>query len=102
MLLETLGYDTDCAYDANSALTAAKVFLPDVILLDIGLPGANGYDVAKILRKQERFKNTKVIALTGYGQAGDRERALEAGFDYHLVKPIEIEKLTSLFKTFEV
>jgi PAS domain S-box-containing protein len=93
MLLSTLGYETITAYDSISALASAKQHLPDVVLLDIGLPGADGYQVARMLREQPELRHARLIALTGYGAARDRQRAAEAGFDHHLVKPVDINKL---------
>ncbi|MDB5729127.1 MAG: hybrid sensor histidine kinase/response regulator, partial [Noviherbaspirillum sp.] len=96
MFLDVSGYETDFAYDADSAVKGAQTFDPDVILLDIGLPGASGYDVTRALRKLPQFERTLIIALTGYGQARDREKALEAGFNHHLVKPVMLDSLLAL------
>ena len=73
-----------------------KSFNPDVVLLDIGLPRMDGYEVARRLRHSLLRKGAKLIALTGYGQAEDRERAQAAGFDAHLVKPVDLAALTRL------
>jgi CheY-like chemotaxis protein len=101
MLLDTYGYDTAYAYDAHSALEGAQQYKPDVILLDIGLPGASGYDVARALRALPGFSRTTMIALTGYGQMRDREKALEAGFNHHLVKPVSLDALIALIQQHE-
>jgi DNA-binding response OmpR family regulator len=69
---------------------------PDVILLDIGMPGMNGYEVARQLRAQAAFSDTLLVAVTGYGRASDVKQTESAGFDHHLVKPIDYEKLQSL------
>jgi PAS domain S-box-containing protein len=98
MFLDASGYETASACDADSAIKGAQEFGPDVILLDIGLPGASGYDVTRALRKLPQFAHTRIIALTGYGQARDRERALEAGFDHHLVKPVMLDTLLGLIR----
>lgn len=96
MLLDMYGYTTYTAGDAESALTAARTHIPDVILLDIGLPGTDGYAVADALKKDSAFANTTFIAVTGYGGDLDREMALQAGFDHHLVKPTDLEQLLAL------
>src|SRR5262249_12475934 len=88
-LLELLGHQVRTAGDGPAALVAADALPPDVILLDIGLPGMNGYEVAAHLRARQEFRTTRLIALTGWGQDADRERSREAGFDLHLVKPID-------------
>jgi CheY-like chemotaxis protein len=90
------GHEVRLAHDGPAALEVARVFQPEVILCDIGLPGMNGYEVAQRLRQQPGFKQTPLIALTGYGQEEARQRAREAGFDYHLVKPVEPEALGAL------
>ncbi len=89
LLLRLNGHEVRIAHDGPSALEAARSFEPQVVLCDIGLPGMDGYEVAARLRKRQDFKETPLIALTGYGQEGSRRRAKEAGFDYHLVKPVE-------------
>ena len=95
-MLEMIGHASQLTHDGISAVTVAKEYNPDVILLDIGLPGMSGYDVCRELRKQPAFKNTMMIAQTGWGQAKDRQQAYDAGFDHHLVKPVEFEKLAQL------
>jgi CheY-like chemotaxis protein len=79
------------------ALDIARSFRPEVALLDIGLPVMDGYELALKLRDQQGSDALRLIALTGYGQSEDRARALQAGFDHHLVKPIELHALTALF-----
>ena len=74
-------------------------YQPDFVLLDIGLPDMNGYKVAQQLRQQQRIKNVSLIAMTGYGQASDRQRSEEAGIDLHLVKPVDPKKLQDLLET---
>ena len=71
----------------------AKTYQPDVVLLDIGLPGITGYEVAEQLRRQPEFARTLLVAVTGYGQEEDRRRSREAGFNHHLVKPVSPETL---------
>ncbi len=94
-MLELIGHEFKLAHDGLEALEMAKAWQPDVILLDIGLPGMNGYEVCKTLREDYRFKNTIIIAQTGWGQERDRQLAMEAGFTHHLVKPIDLDKLTT-------
>jgi PAS domain S-box-containing protein len=93
LLLEESGHTVVVAHDGPTALAKADEFQPELILLDIGLPGMNGYEVARQLRQNPRTRNTVLAALTGYGQAGDREQALAAGFDRHFVKPVDIDEL---------
>jgi CheY-like chemotaxis protein len=93
MILRLSGYDVRCVYDGPSVLKAAKSYRPDVVVLDIGLPGLSGYDVARELREQPEFRRTPLVAVTGYGQEEDRRRSQEAGFDYHLTKPVDPEVL---------
>ena len=96
LLLEIDGHKTLQAYDGKDALEMAWAERPDVILLDIGLPEMNGYEVARVLRLSSEMRRTLLIALTGYGQPEDRSKSRTAGFDEHLVKPVEIEKLRKL------
>ena len=95
-LLTMFGHDVHTAYDGPSALAAATKYGPDVVLLDIGLPGMNGYDVAERLRNSPRFRRTTLIAFTGYGQEEDRQRARDAGFDDYLVKPVDPTTLAKI------
>jgi CheY-like chemotaxis protein len=89
MLLQLDGHETQAVYTSREALEQAQSFHPDIMLLDIGLPEMNGYEVARKLRSQPALKAIRLIAVTGYGQAVDRVRAREAGFDDHLMKPVE-------------
>ncbi len=86
-LLETMGHDVQTAYDGPHAVSVAVHYRPDAVFLDIGLPGMNGYEVARELRMLPGLAGTTLIAFTGYGQDEDRRRVFEAGFDHHLVKP---------------
>jgi PAS domain S-box-containing protein len=95
-VLEFWGHEVRAAYDGPGAIDSALSFRPEVVLLDIGLPGINGYGVARRLRQREDFKQTRLIALTGYGQEEDRRQSREAGFDHHLVKPVDPETLRAL------
>jgi PAS domain S-box-containing protein len=88
MLLKRMGHEVETAYDGLAAIEAARVYRPQVLFLDIGLPGMNGYEVARALR-EEGFEHALIVAISGYGQPDDRRRSREAGFDRHLVKPID-------------
>jgi signal transduction histidine kinase/DNA-binding response OmpR family regulator len=96
-LLEMCGHEVEVAEDGTSGVEMTLAAQPDVALIDIGLPGLDGYEVARRLRAQMTGpQRTRLIALTGYGQPDDRRRALEAGFDDHLVKPVDFDDLTRL------
>jgi CheY-like chemotaxis protein len=90
-LLEAMGHEAVVAYDGATALELAAEFHPDVALVDIGLPGMSGYEVARRMREQPQFRDMLLVAQTGWGRDEDRQRATEAGFNYHLVKPIDRE-----------
>lgn len=92
-LLTLLDYDVRTAEDAASALAIADVFQPHLILSDIGLPGMDGYELAPELRRVAGKRKLVLAAATGYGLASDKKKALEAGFDYHLVKPLDADML---------
>jgi CheY-like chemotaxis protein len=94
--LRQLGFIVETAHDAPSALRCAERLQPDVALLDVGLPVMNGYELAQQLRASRRGSELRLIALTGYGQEADRERAYHAGFDRHFVKPIDLGELWRL------
>lgn len=93
MLLNASGHDVRTACDGLSAVQTAVDFKPDVVLLDIGLPVMNGYQVARRIRQEPTLQNIVLIALTGYGQEADRQLAFEAGFNHHLVKPAGLVQL---------
>ena len=99
MLLKASGHDVRTAHDGLSAVEAAIDYRPNVVLLDIGLPGLNGYEVAKRLRQHRDLKNTVLIALTGYGQDTDRQTSQQAGFEHHLVKPARFDQLKKILTT---
>jgi CheY-like chemotaxis protein len=92
-LMRLSGFDTECVYDGPTALAAVQSKNPDVVVLDIGLPGMDGYEVARRLRAQDAFRRTPLIAVTGYGQENDRQRSVQAGFDEHFTKPVDPEEL---------
>jgi CheY-like chemotaxis protein len=87
LLLELYGYDVVVAYTGPAGVETAKQWRPEVVLCDIGLPGLDGYGVVRELRRYPATARTRMIAVTGYGDAQDRERSQEAGFDAHLTKP---------------
>jgi PAS domain S-box-containing protein len=95
-LLDLLGYETRTAHDGPSALSEASTFHPDVVLLDIGMPGMSGHEVARRLRRLPEGGRTLLVAMTGWGQDEDRRRSHEAGIDYHLVKPVDVTALQQL------
>jgi CheY-like chemotaxis protein len=95
-LLRLLGHDTRLASDGNAALSEMAAFKPDAAILDIGMPGLNGYEVAQRVRSNAELRRVFLIALTGWGQEGDKTQALEAGFDAHLTKPARIEVIQGM------
>jgi signal transduction histidine kinase/CheY-like chemotaxis protein len=95
-LLQYLGQEVYLAHDGVTALEAARAHVPEIVLLDIGLPRIDGYEVARRLRRDESLEGVLLVAMTGYGQEEDRRRAYEAGFDRHLIKPIDPDGLAEL------
>jgi signal transduction histidine kinase/ActR/RegA family two-component response regulator len=98
-LLRFSGHQVEIAHDGEAALRAVRDFRPEVVLLDIGLPGMSGYDVARELRARPECEGLVLAAVTGYGQDDDRRRAREAGFDYHLTKPLDPDTLTAFVES---
>ena len=96
ILLQAFGHDVRIAYDGPDAVKAALEFQPDVVLLDIGLPGLSGLEVARWIRKHAGLENIVLVAMTGYGQATDREHSQEAGCDHHLVKPVDFDQVRKI------
>ena len=94
--MKRLGHEVATAHTGPDGLEAARDHRPDFILLDIGLPGMDGYEVAARLRQDECCKDAVIIAVSGYGQEEDRRRSREAGFDHHLIKPLDQDVLLSL------
>lgn len=97
ILLRLNGHEIRTAYDGPSALALAAEYAPEVILQDIGLPGMNGYEMARRLRQHPATARSLLVAVSGYGQADDMSRSQAAGFDHHLVKPVDFDELGSLF-----
>ncbi|HYD83024.1 MAG TPA: ATP-binding protein, partial [Opitutus sp.] len=98
MLLEHMGHQVHVVNDGESALAAARAGRPDVMFLDISMPGMDGYTVASRLRMDPRLAKTRIVAMTGHGQEDDRRKSREAGFDAHVVKPVAPESLGELLK----
>jgi CheY-like chemotaxis protein len=96
VLLRALGHEVHTAHDGMAALDLLRELRPDVVLLDIGLPLVDGYEVARLCRQEPALEHVVLVALTGYGQEEDRLRSREAGFDAHLVKPVNLEELRVL------
>jgi CheY-like chemotaxis protein len=98
MVLELAGHEVRTAYDGTDALRLAEVFLPRVMLLDIGMPLMDGYQAARQIRDRTWGKSMVLVALTGWGQEQDRRRTREAGFDHHLVKPVDPQAISELIE----
>jgi CheY-like chemotaxis protein len=96
MLLRAVGWKVHLAYDGEEAIRSARTFHPDAILLDIGLPGVDGYQVAERIRAEPGNRAPLIVAVSGYGQEEHRRRSKQAGFDHHVVKPIDPTVLTQL------
>ncbi|MDB5800906.1 MAG: hypothetical protein JWL63_1845 [Rhodocyclales bacterium] len=95
-LLQLDGHEVEVAFDAAEALVKSDSFVPDFAFLDIGLPGMNGYSLAQQLRRKPQMKDCVIIAVTGWGQESDRRHAAQAGFDYHLVKPVDYAQIQAM------
>ena len=95
-LLGLWGHEARVVHDGASAVIEAAAFQPDVVFLDINMPGMDGYAVARELRTRPELAGLRLVAVTGYGQDRDRRRASEAGFDHHLTKPVDIADLKQL------
>ncbi len=96
LLLEMEGFEVRVAHDGSEALREAPRFRPQAVLLDIGLPGMSGFEVACRLREDPVCREALLIALTGYGEAESRQRSAQAGFDVHMVKPADVDRLLAL------
>ncbi|HKQ80308.1 MAG TPA: ATP-binding protein [Blastocatellia bacterium] len=96
ILLRLQGHEVHLAYDGQSALEEARAFRPELMFLDLDLPKIDGYEVARRLRPEPAMKGVKLVAMTGYSQKEDRQRALEAGFNFHLVKPLDFDRVEEL------
>lgn len=92
-LMSFQGHEVAVAHGGEEAVAAAKAFVPNLILLDLGMPGMDGYEVALTLRRADWFPPTRIVALTAWGDQASRERTVKCGFDEHLVKPAPLENL---------
>jgi CheY-like chemotaxis protein len=99
MFLKIEGHEVKAVTDALQALSCLEVFAPQVAIVDIGLPGMNGYELATAIRADKALPTPMLIALTGYGQQEDFERAREAGFDHHFVKPADLRAIQEVIHT---
>jgi PAS domain S-box-containing protein len=99
LLVKEFGHDVRTAHDGSAVLAAALDYRPNVVLLDIGLPGLDGFEIATRLRQQPALQNAVLVAITGYGEPSNLQRSFEAGFDHHLVKPVDFAKLLQILAT---
>jgi CheY-like chemotaxis protein len=98
VVLERAGHQVQVTYDGASALRAAAAGTPEVALFDIGMPGLDGYALAESIRRQPGGRDCLLVAITGWGQEGDKQLARSAGFDHHMVKPVDMEALLRLME----
>jgi CheY-like chemotaxis protein len=96
LILSLQGHESRCVHDGREALSTGGTYEPDVVILDIGMPGLNGYETARLIRAQPWGRDVTLIAVTGWGRPDDKRRAEEAGFDHHLVKPVELDSLAAV------
>jgi CheY-like chemotaxis protein len=96
MVLRMEGHEVVVAHDGPKALAAVASFKPDFVLLDIGMPGLNGYEVAEKIREADPTSPVKLVAVTGWGEHNDKARARACGFDHHFTKPVEPERLLEM------
>ncbi|MDQ3101340.1 MAG: response regulator [Bacteroidota bacterium] len=99
VILKHMGNSVRITHDGNSALAVGAEFIPDLILMDIGMPGMDGYETCERMRSQEWSANVRIVALTGWGQEEDKRKARRAGFDLHLVKPVDRKTLMEVIAT---
>ncbi len=95
-ILRLLGHQAECAYTGQGAVELARRFVPGVVLMDLAMPGMNGFETLRLLRGQPGTEHVFAVAMTGYGSGDDRRRTEAAGFDAHLTKPVELDALTAL------
>ena len=100
LLIEACGHDARAAYSGDAGLSLARAQRPDVMFVDVGMPGMNGYDVAAAVRRDPALSGVRLVAVTGYGRDEDRARAIAAGFDLHLVKPVDEAELRAILAAF--
>ena len=97
-LLSRLGYEVQAVNDGHTAIEAARALRPEVVLLDLGLPGLDGFEVARRLRWEAGLRDATIIAITGYGQEDGSHYSREEGFNHHLIKPVQIETLVAILE----
>jgi len=97
-LLSMLGHNAPVANDGHQALRMLPMLMPDVVFLDLGMPGMSGYEVATAIRADARYAAVRLVALTGWGGTADRERTAQAGFDAHLTKPATVEAIEDVLR----
>jgi CheY-like chemotaxis protein len=100
MLLEMMGHQVCIVHDGVKAVERAATFHPDIILLDLGMPQLNGYEACARIREQPSNKKTLIVALTGWTQDDKKQRSQQAGFDFHLIKPVELPALEKLLRDY--
>lgn len=100
MLLEMMGHEVCIVHDGTEAVERAATFRPDIILLDLGMPQLNGYEACARIREQPSDKMTLIVALTGWTQEDKKQRSQQAGFDFHLIKPVELPALEKLLRDY--
>jgi CheY-like chemotaxis protein len=98
-ILRVWGHEAHVTFDGIRALEAVEAFAPHVVVSDLGLPGMTGYELARRLRDRPGLGGVLLVALTGYGREEDGRRAVDAGFDHHLVKPLDLARLADLLRT---
>jgi DNA-binding response OmpR family regulator len=99
MLLQMDGHDVQVVHDGRAAVSAFAAFKPEIALVDIGMPELNGYEVARLVREDAHGQAVTLIAVTGWGQERDKQRALEAGFDHHFTKPVEPHRIDKILRS---
>jgi PAS domain S-box-containing protein len=99
MLLEMDGHDVHVVHDGHAAMSAFAAFRPEIALIDIGMPGLNGYEVARLIRKDALGQSLTLVALTGWGQERDKDQALAAGFNHHFTKPVEPDRISEIMRS---
>lgn len=96
-LLQKLGHEVEAVESGADAIAILDTYQPELLFSDIAMPEMTGYELVNQLRKRDDLKNTYFVAMTGFGQQSDRDRAIDSGFDEHMVKPVDIERLLELF-----
>jgi two-component system CheB/CheR fusion protein len=100
LILEFSGYDMTVAHSGTEALEKARASMPDAMILDIGMPDMTGYEVARRVRAEPWGERIFLLAITGWGQEGDKERAMAAGFDQHMTKPVDADNVEQRLRAF--